>query len=45
MYKKEESTLRRVFASGVSFKEGTDIRKSGATWLVKKESMDRVYGK
>lgn len=25
-------------------KEGIDYRKSGKTWLVTKEAMDRIYG-
>lgn len=45
LYKKEVSTLRRVFASGINFQLGVDVRKSGATWLVTKEAMERVYNK
>lgn len=41
---KEVSTLRRNFINNVSFKLGIDCRKSGSTWLVTKESIQRVYG-
>lgn len=41
---KEVSTLRRNFMNNVTFKLNVDCRKSGATWLVTKEAMERVYG-
>ena len=45
IFEKEVSTLRRNFAVNVSFKIGVDCRKSGSTWLVTREAMERVYGK
>lgn len=44
IWKKEVSTLRRNFIKNVSFRQGIDCRKSGATWLVTKHAMERVYG-
>lgn len=41
---KDVSTLRKNFASGQQFKIGEDIRKSGNTWLVTVNAMERVYG-
>lgn len=41
---KDQSSLRYRFIRGVSFKEGIDCRKSGGTWIVTKEAMDREYG-
>lgn len=37
--------LRQLFARNTQFKIGIDCRKSGGTWLVTKEAMERVYGK
>lgn len=45
IWRKEVSTLRRVFMNNVSFKQGKDCRKSEGTWLVTREAMERVYGK
>lgn len=44
-WNKEVSTLRRNFTANASFKLGIDCRKSGSTWLVTKDAMERVYGK
>ena len=40
---KDESTLRRVFC-GPRFQIGVDIQKFGKQWVVRKSSMQRVYG-
>ena len=45
IWNKEVSTLRRNFMNNVSFKLGVDCRKSGATWIVTRKAMERVYGK
>ncbi|WP_197541406.1 helix-turn-helix domain-containing protein [Clostridium botulinum] len=44
LWNKEVSTLRRNFAKGTQFKLNVDVRKSGATWLVTREAMTRIYG-
>ncbi len=44
LWGKEVSTLRRVI-QGNKFIEGADYRKSGSTWLITREAMERVYGK
>ena len=44
IWNKDVSTLRRNFMTNASFKLGIDCRKSGSTWLVTKEAMERVYG-
>ena len=39
------STLRKAITYSDRLKEGIDYRKSASTWLIRKESMERVYGK
>ena len=43
VWEKDDSTIRRVL-QGPKFVEGKDFRKSEKPWLIKKESMERVYG-
>lgn len=39
------STLRKAITYSDRLIEGEDYRKSANTWLIKKGSMERVYGK
>lgn len=43
-WRKDTSTLRRVFDTGKKFENGIDCRKSEGTWLVRKRAMLREYG-
>lgn len=43
MWGKETSTLRRVFTRR-NFVYGVDVKRVGNQWLVRKSSMQRVYG-
>lgn len=41
---KAESTLRMMIRTGKLI-EGIDYRKSGGTWLITREAMEKAYGK
>ena len=43
MWGKETSTLRRVFTR-CNFVYGVDVKRVGNQWLVRRSSMQRVYG-
>lgn len=40
-----EGALRQVVFSGKKLKEDVDYRKSGKVWIIRKASMERIYGK
>lgn len=43
LWGKDASTLRRVFTRK-NFVYGVDVKRVGNQWLVRKSSMQRVYG-
>lgn len=43
LWGKDTSTLRRVFTRK-NFVYGVDVKRVGNQWLVRKSSMQRVYG-
>lgn len=48
IYGLSSGTLRKYVSYKLKesrWKEGVDYRKSGKTWLITKEAMDRVYKK
>ncbi|KPU42146.1 hypothetical protein OXPF_39250 [Oxobacter pfennigii] len=45
MWNLSESTLRKAIGTAKRLEEGVDYRKSGSVWLIRKSSMERVYGK
>ena len=49
LYGLSKGVLRKYVSyelkKGSRFKEGIDYRKSGKTWLITREAMEREYGK
>mgnify|MGYP002621828461 CR=1 FL=1 len=43
LYNREESTLRRAILNGRLI-EGVDCKKFGKQWVIRKSSMDKLYG-
>lgn len=45
LWELSDSTLRKTIGYSDRLKEGIDYRKSGKTWLIRKSTMERIYGK